>query len=622
MTGQGISSIDDVKALEEIPLAARQLPRSVLAVIERGRAHCDGRDALIFMADATRPDNVRRWSYDDLIGAVDRAARGFFALAGDSDAVFAIILPNLPEMHFALWGAQSVGRACPINPLLEPSAIADILRATGAGFVVTLSPMPGPDLFEKVVAAARMAPSVTTVITVDPIPGSQAAGIAPSGLEIVRFTDLPQPGQDSEVPRRGGSDIGALFHTGGTTGSPKIAQLTHDNQIFTAWAANANRTMERSRTIFCGLPLFHVNGALVTGLVAWLTGATVLLGPSQGFRAPGLLENLWYIFQQYQVGAMSAVPTIYARLAEIPVADHDISHLEFCICGAAPMPVDMISRFEAVSGAPLLEGYGLTEGACMSTINPGYGDRRPGSVGLRAPYQRLAIVQDRGDGVWREVDPGTAGTVVLNGPNIFAGYLNPDDDAKAWIWIDGERWYDTGDLGRVDGDGYLWLTGRKKDLIIRGGHNIDPSIIEHAFSQHPDVRLVAAVGSPDRVLGEVPVAYVELIEGLSADAASLLAFAAGRIGERAAVPRRVVIVAAMPVTSIGKIYKPELKRREIEASIADQLRGRFGDAIKVAVRLDPRQGLLGMMTADAAMLDDSFRDVVAQLVAIHGVRLV
>ena len=181
----------------------------------------------------------------------------------------------------------------------------------------------------------------------------------------------------------------------------------------------------------------------------------------------------------------SGVPTIYAALLEVPIGDNDISSLEYAICGAAPMPAKLIEAFEAKTGLKIVEGYGLTESTCVSSLNPPEGKRRAGSIGLRLPYQqmRVVILDDAGRFL-RMADVDEIGTIAITGPNVFAGYLDPQQNKDLWIDIEGSRWLNTGDLGRQDGLGYFWLAGRRKELIIRGGHNIDPKMIEDALSKH------------------------------------------------------------------------------------------------------------------------------------------
>ncbi len=579
MTELGISNLNDIKRLEETPLQARGLPSSIYEAIELGATRAQGRDALVFLPDPTQPDKAFRWSYEKLLSEIHQAASGFMTLAEGRTPTVSVLLPNLPDTHFALWGGQMAGAANPINPLLEPSQIADILKAVDADILVTLAPTPGLGLYDKAAMAACEAGCVKTIVTVDPMRYAGAVETAlddPSirskatipGIDLRSFQSVLALAKPDVEFKRSGDDVAALFHTGGTTGAPKIAQLTHANQIFVSWVAVANRFTETNKSIFCGLPLFHVNGVLVTGLVSWMDGTTVVLGPPQGFRTPGLIENFWKIVDHYKIGAFSAVPTIYQMLAQQPVGDADISSLEFGICGAAPISKSTFEEFQEKTGIHILEGYGLTESACIASINPGYGERRLGTVGLRLPYQDIKIFRDDNETL-TPANSGEVGVIALRGPNIFKGYLQAEDDAKAWITHEGERWYNTGDLGVFDSDGYLTLTGRKKELIIRGGHNIDPSVIEDALTADERVELAAAIGSPDPRVGEMPVAFVTLSAGCSTTEEELLNSASQTIAERAAVPKQIFIIDEMPLTAVGKIFKPELTRREIQR-VAEQ----------------------------------------------------
>jgi YD repeat-containing protein len=311
--------------------------------------------------------------------------------------------------------------------------------------------------------------------------------------------------------------VSSYFCTGGTTGAPKIAVRTHGNEIFDAWAAaQVLGEREEPRTYFCGLPLFHVNAQLATGLLPWMHGHHVLLATPEGYRGKNLIARFWEIAAHYRIAAFSGVPTIYAALLEAPIGDNDISSLEYAICGAAPMPAKLIEAFEVKTGLKIVEGYGLTEGTCVSCLNPTEGKRRAGSIGLRLPYQQMrAVILDDAGHFLRMADVDEVGTIAITGPNVFAGYLDPQQNADLWIDIEGTRWLNTGDLGRQDGLGYFWLAGRRKELIIRGGHNIDPKLIEDALSKHPAVAMAAAVGSPDAYAGEVPVAYVQPKPGVT-----------------------------------------------------------------------------------------------------------
>jgi fatty-acyl-CoA synthase len=256
------------------------------------------------------------------------------------------------------------------------------------------------------------------------------------------------------------------------------------------------------------------------------------------------------------------------------------------------MPVELMRAFQERTGLKILEGYGLTEGTCASTCNPPLGERRSGSIGLRVPLQEMkAVVLDDAGAYVRDCAVGEVGVLTISGPNVFAGYRGAEHDRGLWLDLgDGQRWLNTGDLGRQDSEGYFYLTGRKKELIIRGGHNIDPAAIEEALHRHPAVQLAAAVGRPDPHAGELPVAYVQLKPGASATEAQLLSFAMEQMTERAALPKAIRVVTAIPLTGVGKIFKPELKRREIVAALSSALDDAGIAVHRVEVLDDPRWG--------------------------------
>jgi fatty-acyl-CoA synthase len=231
-----------------------------------------------------------------------------------------------------------------------------------------------------------------------------------------------------------------------------------------------------------------------------------------------VIPNFWKIVERYRVNFFSAVPTVFSTLNAVPVRGSDVSSLAYAICGAALMPPEVFREFEQRTGLRILEGYGLTEAACVSSVTPADGERRVDSIGLRLPYQEMkAVVIEDGRYV-RDCEADEVGVIIIRGPNVFSGYTLAEQNQGLWIETGdgGGRQLNTGDLGHQDRDGYFWLIGRNKELIIRGGHNIDPQVIEHALHQHPAVLLAAAVGRLGARLGEAPVAYVQLKRGPSA----------------------------------------------------------------------------------------------------------
>ena len=392
-------------------------------------------------------------------------------------------------------------------------------------------------------------------------------------------------GTELPVSPPAADDIASYLHTGGTTGTPKLAARTHANEVSNAWMIRASNVLDESSVIFAALPLFHTNALLVTVLGPLLKGQHVVWGGPLGYRDVPLFENFWKIVERYGIAAMSAVPTVYSVLAQIPV-DADVSSLRLPIVGAAPLPPAVRDAFEARTGVALCEGYGLTEGTCVTAVNwPGA--PRSGTVGQRLPYQEARTVKiDEATGDWTFLPQNEVGTLVLRGPNIFAGYL-VDTGSGREVHAGGkvkDGWLDTGDLASVDGDGFIRLAGRAKDLIIRGGHNIDPATIEDGLLAHPDVTAAAAVGRPDPHAGEVPVAFVTIAAGSKLTADGLEAWAADHVPERAAAPRHVEIVDEIPVTSIGKPYKPELRRRAAEQAARDALgEAGLGDQVRAVL---------------------------------------
>jgi len=604
-----VQTFADVAATERTPLAARALPDNTYAALQAcAKVHCDSL-ALRYVPDVHALEVSYDWTYAELLSDITRAANALHDLGVRQDDVVAFLLPSLPETHFVIWGAEAAGVVMAINPLLEVGQITELLRAANARVVVTLAPAPGVYLWEKLANALDQLPSVTDYIWV-----SSEAYARDSQKPLLRtfiqqqkalFSHLrihdlrqllsEQSGQALKSGRViGAGDVSSLFCTGGTTGAPKIAMRTHRSEVCNAWSMSENlQPQAPGQVYFCGLPLFHVNGQLVTGLMPWTRGDSVLIGTAQGYRGEGVLENFWALVEHYQINFFSGVPTVYSSLLQHAVGGRDISSLKYALCGAAPMPVELFYEFERTLGVHILEGYGLTEGACVSSSNPAGGERRVGSIGIRLPYQQMrAVVLNEQGNYLRDAKVDEVGVIVIQGPNVFAGYVESAHNEGIWVEIESSNWLNTGDLGREDAQHYFWLTGRKKELIIRGGHNIDPKQIEEALQTHPDVVMCAAVGSPDVHSGEVPVAYVQLRQGASSTDQDLLSFVAGLISERAAIPKRIEILPALPVTAIGKIFKPTLQQWEVADAIRAEAMRLGLENVVVDVAQDKRRGLL------------------------------
>lgn len=557
---------------EDITIQNIDLPKSTYEAIQRGKDIHPENPALIYIPDGNNYTDAKTFSYADFVDEINQAANLFLSLGIDRDDVVSMILPNLPEAHFTLWGAELVGIVSPINPFLEGAVIADILAKTKSKVLVTTFSHGSNTIWGKIEPFIEALTNLEVIVFVNPRFYQSNATLAfpenLSKLAIDWHKSIERQPCNLNFTKRNftGNEIASIFHTGGTTGTPKLAQHTHYNIVANGWMLGHACGELKGQVFFCGLPLFHANAVIATGITPFSFGATVVLGAPNGYRAEGILDNFWGIVETYGINFFSGVPTIYGKLLEVPIDHHDISSVRFGICGAAPMSVKLFETFEDKTGINILEGYGLTEGTCVSTLNPLNGDRYIGSIGKALPLQEIKIVQlnDEGDFI-RICNTNETGTIVIKGPNVFRGYTEEMYNDDIWVQIssDDTMWLNTGDLGRCDENGYFWLTGRQKELIIRGGHNIDPKTIEEALYKNPAVALAAAIGKPDAHLGELPIAYVELKPNIIATSQTLLEFAEQHIGERAAIPKEIHIIDSMPLTSVGKIFKPALVDKEI-----------------------------------------------------------
>jgi acyl-CoA synthetase (AMP-forming)/AMP-acid ligase II len=312
-----------------------------------------------------------------------------------------------------------------------------------------------------------------------------------------------------------------------------------------------------------------------------------------GYRGDGVMDNYWKLVARWGVSYMVMVPTAASALMQRPV-DADVSTLRYALCGSAPMPVELFKRFEAATGVKILEGYGMTEATCLVSMNPAEGERKIGSVGLPIPYTQVKILDCETDGtIRREFDTDQTGEICIAGPAVFPGYTDPARNIG--LFAEPGHYLRSGDLGRIDADGYLWITGRAKDLIIRGGHNIDPAMIEEALAGHPAVAFVGAIGQPDAHSGEVPCAYVELIDGATATVEELIAFANRAVPEDAAVPKYLEVMDELPKTAVGKIFKPALRKMAI-ARVYQAALAKADIAVEIEVAEDKSRGLVARIT--------------------------
>jgi fatty-acyl-CoA synthase len=530
----------------------------------------------------------REYTYAELAGTVTRIANGLARLGIRREDAVTLCGPNSSGLLAATLAAQAAGIAAPVSPALGADQIAGLIGRTGSPVLIAAGPEADPGLWQRLTAVARQA-RMRAVIALRPdgatgVPPALDAGPGLPALYVEELADGQPAGSLTGIRPPVGRDLAAFVHTGGTTGTPKVAAHTHANQLACARGIAESSGLMPGDGVLAGLPLFHVNALIVTGIAPLYSGARVVWPGPAGYRDPALYQRFWKIVEHYQIAAMSAVPTVYGALTQVPV-DADISSLRMPIVGAAPLPAAVRDGFARHTGKRLLEGYGLTEATCASTWNRPGADR-PGSVGQVLPGQQVKAVRAGAGGSWQDCGPGKAGTLVIGGPAVFAGYVTgprgggPRVSRGATVR---DCWLDTGDLGRVDADGYVYLTGRAKDLIIRGGHNIDPRVIEEALLGHPGVMAAAAVGQPDAHAGEVPVAYVVPADPGAFDEAGLLEWAASTIGEPAARPRRIYAIPAIPLTAVGKQFRPALAADAARRAVAAALEGAGVSAGEITV---------------------------------------
>ncbi len=578
-----IASIADVEEIEKIPIEERLTSFNTYDLVKQGADIDPDAIALSFIMSGDSYDSPMQITYRELIAQINRTANLFYDLGIRSGDVVSYLLPNIPHTHYVLWGGEAAGIVNPINPLLEASSIRDICLAAGTKVLVALGEAPGSDIWQKVTEIRKDLPDLKTIIRMFG-PSDEKEGILGFDEVISKYN-----GDDLDSGREiDPQDMASMYHTGGTTGTPKLAPHTHFNEVVMAQIMNQPGLAQPGETVLCGLPLFHVNGTMVTGGFPFSIGGHVVLLSPQGYRDPTVMQNFYKIVEYYKASFFSCVPTVLSVLLDIPKGDADISSLRFALCGAAPLSVELFQRFEAHADMKILEGYGLTEGTTASSINPVSGERKVGSIGIRLPYNDMKVFVPGDEGP-READIDEIGTICIKGPNVFKGYL--DESKNKDIWMK-DGWFNTGDLGRKDADEFFWLTGRAKDLIIRGGHNIDPAMIEEPLYQLEGVQVAAAVGRPDPHAGEVPVAFVQLQQGVEMSPDQIIKHLQEKIGERAAIPKEVFVLEDIPLTPIGKIFKPALRRTAIQYVYEKELNALEGivASASVSVREDKLHG--------------------------------
>ncbi len=484
----------------------------------------------------SEPDG-RRYSYRDFLAAVSRAARMLASRGVGRGDVVSLLLPNSAEYVIAYFACFELGAlAGPVNSLLKPEEMAYVIGNSEA---------------KALLYHTQFAPQVEEALGLLKTPPEAIVfddeGAAAGAFSAAEREDRPVLGKDDEA---------IIIYTSGTTGKPKGCLLTHGNLL-----ANARQIVdwlgfdERDRLLSV-MPLFHMNAVSVTTMSALHAGASTVV--SQRFSA----SRFWEIISDYSVTSFGSVATMLSMLLKtypegVPEG-FETGTLRFAMCGSAPVPSEVLRRFEETFKCLVIEGYGLSESTCRSTFNPPDERRRPGSCGMSIGNEMRVVDEED-----REVSACELGEIVLRGENIFKGYFrNPEATEHAFRG----GWFHTGDIAYVDREGFFFIADRKSDMIIRGGENIYPREIDELLYTHESIAEAAAVGVPDELYGEEVSAFVVLKEGREASEEEIIAFCREHLADFKC-PKSVRFLDAMPKGPTGKVLKRELARAVREKQV-------------------------------------------------------
>ncbi|MEW5947507.1 MAG: long-chain fatty acid--CoA ligase [bacterium] len=481
----------------------------------------------------------KTYTYERFNATANRAANAFLGLGVKKGEKVCLLLGNVPEFLFSFFGITKIGAVCgPINPACKADEVKYMLNLSDAVVLVA------DEAFDGMIESIRGdCPALRRVVLT----------CEADHATTLSFDRLIESASSENPPVEvAPDDVAAIIYTSGTTGNPKGVLLTHANYISDSESIVRHIRMTDEDRFMCILPLFHVNGQVATTLSPLIAGGSMVL--VRRFSASTFFENV----DKYKPTAFSAVPTIYAILLNRPdVGDYDLSSLRFCICGAAPMPVEVFRRFEEKFNAKILEGYGLSEGTCASTVNPIGGTRKVGSIGIPLPGQDVEIFDD-GD---RPLPAGERGEIVVRGPVVMKGYYkNPEATADALK----NGWLHTGDIGYRDEDGYFYIVGRKKEMIIRGGENIYPKEIEEVLYKHPGIAEAAVCGVPHDFYGEEVKAFVVLKDRETMTEQEVIDWCRERLADYKC-PKTAAFMKEFPKTPTGKIQKRKLVETQWQA---------------------------------------------------------
>jgi fatty-acyl-CoA synthase len=597
LLAQPLRDASDIARIERVPLAERLPVVDFYQRISLALAARNGEDTAIhFIPNGDVDGFAHETSFIALRRNIERVASLLRSRHIERGDVVAILLPTMPAVYWAIIGTMAQAVPFPVNWMLEPQALLGLLTEAKVKAIIALGPTPGFKVWESLMSIKDQLPSRPLVWSVS-APGSE---VLPEFDLDLHLRDGAQLHSLGAAPVHKGDDIAAYVHSGGTTGLPKIIKISHRNMSYRHWTLQLAMQITLGEVMLQDTPIFHVGGLAGRSLPMLASGASLVIPSLMGARDKRYIANYWKFIARFRITRLSGVPTTFSVLAKSPPQGEDLSSLKRnFVTGSTALPISVRCDFERVSGVRILNSYGLTENTASVAIEPRDGQSREGSSGLPVPYTRVRVTRLADTGTMpASCGPDETGMIQVNGPGVALGYLN-DSHARASRTADG--WLITGDLGRIDADGNLFVTGRSKDIIIRGGHNIDPSLIEDALLQSPEVLLAAAVGKPDAHAGELPVAYVQLVAGSQITEAALLTLVAALIPERAAIPKEIFIVDKIPLTDAGKPAKVALRHDAAERTFRAVLSPITGLStnllgLQVTARPHPLHGTLVTIT--------------------------
>ena len=517
-------------------------------------------------------------TYRQLQEQVTRFAAALQKLGVQKGDRVAIMLPNTPQFVIAFFGALKAGATVVnTNPTYTPRELEHQLKDSGAETIVLLSPF-----YERLKSIQDSVPTKRAIITdIQEYVGGLFKGMVAKSLRkenllvdvperegVHHWATVMQMGQTYTAVDIAPDDIALFQYTGGTTGVPKAAMLTHRNLVTNAMqvAAWMPKLQRGKPKVMGALPFFHVYGMTVALLFSVYLGGTVIIVPN-----PRPIDNVMKVIHHERCDIFPGVPTMYTAIINHPeVHKYDLRSVEACISGAMALPVEVQRKFEEITGGRLVEGYGLTEASPVTHCNPIYGKRKAGSIGLPFPNTDARIV-DLNTG--EPLPVGEVGELCVKGPQVMKGYWNRPEETA--LTIDEDGWLHTGDIARMDEDGYFYIVDRKKDIIIASGYNIIPREVEEVLYMHPKVLEAVVAGVPDPYRGETVKAYIVLKEGEQATAEEIIEFCRQHLAPYK-VPKLVEFRSELPKSQVGKFLRRVLVEEE-KRKLAEQQQAAQGE---------------------------------------------